>query len=432
MSAVVERLSTRLDEVEAKVRMHEQRYAGDSPLAFLAPDARKALGDRLRVLNLNFCKLAVDSLAERIRVAGFLVDGSSDAALWQTWREQEMESGSLQAITEALLCGRGFISVWGNSEGPVINAEAASQCLVERDPMTREVVRGFKRWTDSGKAHAILYEPDVITPYTSHSNVPEGGVVPSTGWVAGKAIPNPLGMVPLIQLTNRGRIADVLGVSEMDAIKDANDALTKTLVDSLVTSEYFARPRRWATGVEVEEDENGNAVDPFANSDRTWVVEDPGAKLGQFPTSDLAAYDGMTRTLLGQISALSGLPAHYLFADQQPSSGEEVRAKEISLVARAESKIVMLTHPLAHVARLAVAVRDGRDPRRVRAEVSWADPATRTLAQEADAVVKLAQGDRPVLPISEARARLGYSPEQVRQLERQDASEAALRMVSGL
>lgn len=431
MTATVERLSSRLDEVEAKVRLHEQRYSGDSPLAFLSPDAVDALGGRLRVLNLNFCKLAVDALAERIRVAGFIVDGSSDAALWQVWRDQEMEVGSLQAITEALMSGRGFISVWGNSEGPVINAESAAQCLVERDPMTREVVRGFKRWTADNRAHAIVYERDRVTPYTSQSSVPAGGVVPATGWIAGESMPNPLGVVPLVQLTNRGRISDVLGVSEMDAIKDVNDALTKTLADSLVTSEFFARPRRWATGIEVEEDENGNAVDPFANSDRTWLSEDPTSKFGQFPISDLGAYDSMTRTLLGQISALSGLPAHYLFSDQQPSSGEEVRAKEISLVARSESKITQFSHPLAQVARLAVAVRDGRDPRRIRAEVKWADPATRTLAQEADAVVKLATGDRPVLPIAEARARLGYSPEQVKALAQQEAADSALRLALG-
>jgi hypothetical protein len=61
-----------------------------------------------------------------------------------------------------------------------------------------------------------------------------------------------------------------------------------------------------------------------------------------------------------------------------------------------------------------VAVRDGRALRSIRAETVWADPATRTVAQEADAVTKLhAEG---ILPTEAALARLGYSPEQIEDL----------------
>ena len=36
-----------------------------------------------------------------------------------------------------------------------------------------------------------------------------------------------------------------------------------------------------------------------------------------------------------------------------------------------------------------LAVRDGRDPNMIETRVQWADAATRSVAQEADAVVKL-------------------------------------------
>jgi hypothetical protein len=426
-ASIVERLSSKLDTQAAKVRLHEQRYVGDSPIAFLSPESRAALGNRLSVLNLNYCKLAVDALAERIKVAGFIINGASDAALWQLWRDQEMEVGSLQAITDALMTGRGFISVWANDDGPLLNAEAPSQCLIERDPLSRAAVFAFKRWVEDGRGYSVLYERDQITTYATKANVTDPAVIPSTGWEAIRRTPNPLGAIPLVQLTNKGRTSDAYGVSEMDLIKDANDALVKVFVDQLTTSEAYSRPRRHVAGLQIQEDAEGNPIDPFANNDRTWIAEAPDTKFGQFSEADLAGYDVLTRSLLNQISSLSGLPAHYLLSDQQPTSGEEVRAKEISLVARAESKLVMFGHPLAQVAKLAVAVRDGKDTRTIRAEVSWSDPATRTLAQEADAIVKLSQGDRPVLPISEARARLGYSPEQIKALERSDGAEAAFR-----
>lgn len=427
MTVQIEKLSLELEERANRVRLHEQRYGGDSPISFLSAEARKNLS-RLTHLNLNLCRLAVDALAERIKPNGFTVDGSTDEALWRLWRGQEMEVGALQAVTDALMCGTGYVSVWGDGEGPLVNVEDPAQCLVRRDPMTRQPVLGFKRWADEGRGYCVVYGLDRVTSYGSKANVTDATAMPASGWEVIGSVPNPLGAIPLVQITNKGRINQPNGVSDMDAIKDANDALVKVFVDQLTTSEAYSRPRRWVTGLEISEDNDGVPVDPFAGSERTWMAEDPETKFGQFSESDLTGYDTLTRSLLGQISALSGLPAHYLFSDQQPSSGEEVRAKEISLVARAEAKIIAFTAPFSQVARLAVAVRDGRDPRKVLAEVSWADPATRTLAQEADAIVKLASGERPVLPLSEARRRLGYNAEQVKALERADAVETALRI----
>ena len=58
-----------------------------------------------------------------------------------------------------------------------------------------------------------------------------------------------------------------------------------------------------------------------------------------------------------------------------------------------------------------VAVSDGRDPQRVEARVQWADAATRSVAQEADAVVKLYQAG--LLPASYALRKLGYTDDEI-------------------
>ena len=58
-----------------------------------------------------------------------------------------------------------------------------------------------------------------------------------------------------------------------------------------------------------------------------------------------------------------------------------------------------------------LAVRDGRDPNMIETRVQWADAATRSVAQEADAVVKLFQSG--LLPASYALAKLGYSDDEV-------------------
>lgn len=430
----VARMSTRLDERISIVKTWDDRYAGNAPLTFLSPDSRKALGDRLHALSVNFCRLAVDSLVERLKVTGFVVNGKPDPLLWKQWREQGGPDELAKAITDSLVSGKGWLSVWGSAGVPSMAAEAPSTVIVETDPLTGKPVRGLKRWNASGRAHAVYYELDKVRVLRSASHVTEGNTIPADGWLVVSEVPNPLGLIPLFPLLNRGTTTDVHGVSEMSLIADLNDALTKVLVDAMVTSEDFAKPRRWATGLEVQEDEEGNAVDPFENvgPKKIYTSEDAATKFGQFDTSDLTSYNSLTDNLLSQISALSGLPAHYVFSKMSPSNGEEVRAKEISLVARAESKIQTLTLSVAQVAKAMVAVRDDSNPHNVSVEVVWADPATRTIAQEADSVSKLASGDRPILPMRQARQKLGYSLSEIAEMEKQDSAEAAMRLAVSL
>jgi hypothetical protein len=51
----------------------------------------------------------------------------------------------------------------------------------------------------------------------------------------------------------------------------------------------------------------------------------------------------------------------------------------------------------------------------------WRDPSTPTISSKADAVTKLASGDRPIVPVEQAREDLGYSPEQRKRMLEMDA-----------
>ena len=63
-----------------------------------------------------------------------------------------------------------------------------------------------------------------------------------------------------------------------------------------------------------------------------------------------------------------------------------------------------------------VAARTGADPESVDVAVTWADAATRSVAQEADAVVKLHAAG--LLPADYALARLGYTDDQIIEVRR--------------
>ena len=441
---VLEGLSRKLDETEPKLRDLDAYYRGEQPLSFLSPEAKKALGNRLRVLVANYPRLIIDAMSERLRVVGFTVDGQPANDIYRAWEYAGMEDGHQVAMTEALTLGRSFVTVWADGDGaPTISVESPHEVAVVRDPVTREVTAAAKRWREDGRARAMLFLPDRVYSYVSSARVPEGSTIPPEGWQHVKNWANPLGVVPMVPFTNRGRLLDLDGVSEMRDVLELTDAISKLLADLLVSSEYDSRPRRWATGIELREeerrdaqgnvvtDEDGDpvmdAVNPFADGpERIWQVEEPDAKLGQFPTADLSGYATAVDLLVSKISAVSGLPAHYLGVHgDQPASADAIRSAEASLVARCEARQRTFGPSWGQVAQLTAAVANGTRPRRV--EVVWADPSTRTEAQTADAVTKLVQAN--ILPTEAALARMGYSPQQVEVFRQMRLREALDRQV---
>ncbi|UUO03633.1 phage portal protein [Mycolicibacterium novocastrense] len=402
-----------LDAKQAQIALWDQYYRGEQPLAYLSPEAKAALGSRLGRMASNICRLAVVSLAERLRVNGFSGDGAEQ--VWEAWLRCDLDQLAAVAHREALALGRSHAIVWADPLGRArVSVESARQVAVQIDAGSRETVAAVKRWetlTPAGvpdQTIAVLYEPDRITRYTGKSSG-------ATAFTTVEVIDNPLGVVPVVTLRNSDRLLDD-GVSEMADLVPLVDGLNKTLADLLVGSEYYARPRRWATGLELEEapvlDAEGNdtgettVVNPIPEGDRTMVNEDPAGKFGSLPAADLAAYEAAVRVLTSQIGAVSALPAHYLgVLTQQPTSADALRAAEASLTARAEARQAMFGRAWEQVGRLVLAVENQRDPDEYQVRVRWADPATRSVAQEADAATKLhAEG---ILTTEEVRAELG-------------------------
>lgn len=396
-------LAQRLDESSARITELDRYYDGTQPLAFLAPEAKEALNNRLGRMASNIPRLAVTALAERLRVTGF-----TGADVWPDWIANDLDQTSGIAHREALALGSSYAIVWARGDGtPRVTIESARQVSVVTDPGSRHIVAALKRWETTATTEAVLYEADKITRLRADSI---GATI--TGFRTIETIPNPLGVVPVVRLRNGDRLLDD-GVSEIDDLKPLVDALNKSLADMMVTSEYVGRPRRWATGIELEDDpETGEAVNPIPEGNRAMISESPDAKFGQLGAADLAGYEASVRVILGQIMAVSALPAHYVgvFTDN-PASADALRASEASLTARAEARQATFGRSWEDVARLMVAVRTGTDPAGVDVRVTWADAATRSVAQEADAIVKLYAAG--LLPASVALARLGYTDDEI-------------------
>lgn len=432
-------LLARLDAAAPIIGRRDMYYRGRQPLRFLVDD----VSADLRGLNVNLCRVAVQALAERLRVTGFrvAVDGRDvSERAWELWRGSNMDMLLGSMIADALALGSSYLVVWVDSDGrPTVTGEKAELVAVERDPINGGVIAAVKRWqvTDAAgvvvEEHAVKYLPTRIVHLRKTADRGRYEFV--------SAVDNPLGVVPVVPLVNVDRVGDRAGYSVIDDLAPLVDALSKLLADMLTASEAVARPRRWATGVTLEDDEPGFTADdytdgftadaaplappagevppaadpdgvqsPFADDNRMMISEDPASKFGQLPGADLAGYKTAVELLMQQIRAVAALPAHMAgVSTTNPSTAEAMRASESSLTTRAESRIRVFDAPIQWAIRLLVAIDAGVPPARVSAEVLWADPSTASPAQAADAAVKLFQ--EGLLTRAEARQRVGLEPD---------------------
>ncbi|WP_418002161.1 phage portal protein [Mycobacterium sp. PDNC021] len=419
-----------LDAPQAEFARLNRYYAGTQDLAFLAPESKKALGDRFSRMATNLPRLAVTSLAERLRVNGF--DGPGD--VWADWTANDLDQYSDLAHREALTLGSSYAVVWADAGGsPRVSIESARQVAVLADPGSRQITSAVKRWHTRTTTEAALYLPDVV--YRLRADTPGAQ---STGFYVVDELENPLGVVPVVQLRNAERVPvgwntypDRLlefGHSEIADLVPLVDGINKLLADMLVAAEYTARPRRYATGIELVSmpvlDADGNPVldgngkpvmevqPPIQESWRMMWSEKPEAKFGTLPGASLDGYENAVNVLLGQVMAVSALPAHYvgIFTDN-PASADAIRSSEASLTARAEARQNAFGKGWEQVANLMTAIRTGGIPDEMECRVKWCDPATRSDAADADAVTKLFQAG--IISRAESLRRLGYTEDQI-------------------
>lgn len=380
-----------LDQIETRrgrLDPYRKAWTGEAPAAYLSTKSRDALDSRLTRLGVNFPRLVVSSLVDRMRVAGMRRFGQTEADndTWQLWQRAGLVAGSELVHTDRALYGCAYVTVWGHARDPrrpVAMLDSPRSAWAEVDPATGEVSRAVRRWTSGGRAHAIYLTPDKVTRWQATS--PEGLAWERTG----EAAENPWGEVPMVPFVRRGSTTDEGGTSAVADVLDLSAAIAKVLQDGMVTSEWHARPRRWATGLEIQEDEDGNPIDPFGDS-RLLQSEDPETRFGQLDPVRLDGYADLLAVLTQQVGALTGLPAHYLgLHGDQPPNADGVRAAETQMVSRAYSEMRQATSPWGRVAGWLRAISGGLPNVPDDSVPEWANPETRTPAQAADAAGKL-------------------------------------------
>ena len=430
----LEKIVRSLDEVRAgwllELVKNDKYLCGEQELRFLSEEMRKQFGHDVTELVLNFPELIVDAHNDRLDVVGFRFPGESSGnqELWDIWQANDMDEKSVMAHEDALGLSRAAVIVGADQDDPkmpIITVESAFDVSWKRAPRTGAVIAGYKRWVEDDKSEWMsLYEPDQSRVLTRESGV----------WRVVSADRHMMGRVPIVPLVNRPRTKRREGRSEFASVLGLSDAANKTATDMMQSVEYHAMPRRWAFGLKRSDfvDANGNSKGAWSFiKGRLWANENPNVKVGQFPESDLSNFHNTIKLLARLVAQLTGMPIDYLSFDSvNPPSADALRSAESRLVKRVERRQVSFGGSWEEVMRLALYVKDGGfSPDAMSLEAVWADPATPTIAQRYDAIVKAvttrgADG-RPLVPTEQGRIDLGYSPAQRLEMLRMEQEAVA-------
>ena len=413
-------------------------YSGDHPLARLTDKAKEGFQRLLKHSRSNYVGLVVDATAERIQVDGVRIGDAEigDAEAWRIWQANNLDADSDLLITEAVKVGRSFMLVAPNpadAKTPIVTGEDCTQAIVAYAPGgRRERAAGLKAWSDdwTGELMATVYLPDAI--YKFKAPKPVQGVVGNPKWeprqVDGEPwpAPNPLGVVPLIEMQNR---PDLLGgcMSEIEDVLDIQDRINKTLIDRMMAQEFSAFRQRWMTGYEVPTDDNGQPIEPFkAAVDRLWVIEDENVQVGEFQATDISPYLRAVEADVKDMAARTRTPSQYLLGAMVNISGDALKAAESGLVSKVKQRQRPFGEAIEEVVRLYLrAAGDDRDLSSI--ETIWHNPEFRTEGELVDALLKMSTLGVPHEALWE---RWGASQTEIAQW-REQRDQAADRIMGG-
>jgi len=417
---------------QADYRKYREYYDGDHTTR---------LTDRLREFlklneddefNVNVCPLVVDSLAERLTVTGFTA-GDQAETLWNWWNTNRMDGVQRVVHTAACRDADTYVIVeWNNDEKrPVFTHELACcdgiGVKVHYGQKRGVVDFASKRWrVEQGPGAGVerrmnLYYPDRIEKYISDDLINEGQ------WKLSEELPwkdsngQVLG-VPVFHFKNRDEGYNY-GLSELKSAVPLQDAINKTLVDLMLTADYYSFPQPYALGF----DPGGLKVGPGL-----WIWSgNREDKVGLLPSEDPAKLISLLDNLMLKVASVTKTPlTTFQLFGQVPAEGTQ-KQLEADLVAKARDRMTVFGNAWEDAMKMARRLNnafgdeqmDGAEP----INTTWADPETRNEVEHLNALG--IKREKLGIPLETLWAEAGYTPEQIEDMKNSDEYKSRLALM---
>lgn len=449
---LAERLHLRLLNRRPAIARLESYFAGDQALAFASKSWQTVHRGRYDNFADNWCGVVGRAAAERTELLGLRVGEDADvlspseAQLMRDWSANDGEAQSAQGFLSGAVTARSFATVWGDSnDEPLLRWEHSAQTIVDYDDMGQPTA-ALKCWEHDGSEHVTLYTADAVWKWTREApdepterpvwaaRLPE--VTGDDVW----PLPNPLGVVPVVEFPNRpilgtGPVSDIAGVIPMQ------NAVNLMWAYLFGAADYASMPARVVMGQEPPKmpvlDDKGNVVgekpvdrEALQEGRMLWLTGKE-TSIGQWDAAKLDVFTGVLHVMVKHLASQTRTPIHYIMGELGNVNGETLTATELPLAFKVREGHKHLTQPLREVFRRFALVRGNQaladECRSARFE--WANPETATDAQLADAALKDIQIGLPLETVLARRHRM--SPSEIADVMAKREAQAADPYLAG-
>lgn len=391
--------------------------------------------------NFNLCPIVVDALAERLKVTGFktgdTVEDPQGETLWDYWDGNDMDGQQGIVHTAAVRDGDTYVMVgWDNEKTqPKITHELACTggegVKVQYDPEDKsKIASASKRWVISGKRRRLnLYFEDHIEKYISNEGDFEGNYrpyldPPIPGQASGEELPGELGPcgwywwtdtgtqsgkplgVPVVHFKNKDQ-GYCVGQSDLKDVIPLQNALNKTVIDMLASTDVSAFRLLWATGVNKDD-----VFKVFPGA--VLKASDPNTRIGSIEGENPVSLIAVKDAFVTAIAQVTRTPISYFqTSGQRPAEGT-LKQEESGLVAKALKcqtdfgnsweKVMQMARRLANVYGGAGLDEDAS------IDCQWKEPQTRDELQH---LQTLEAKQRLGIPQEQIWAEMGYNAKEI-------------------
>ncbi|MCX5236228.1 phage portal protein [Streptomyces prunicolor] len=424
-SSLAKELLAILHRDEGRLRRIDRYVHGEHDDPYMPPQAddeyrllaRRAISNWMPLLiGTPAQALYVDGFRPGTTAAGLPQASSSTSPQWSHWQRSRMDARQAAVYRGALSFGHSFVLTEKTKRGVVSKGLSAKRtAALYEDPANDETpyaaltIVAKPKGDTPGKARMWDGKYEYPVTFKSRSDL-------DSVRVGGKKLHG----ASECPVTRFAASVDLEGrtVGVVEPMIALQNRINQTIFDLLVSQTYTSHEVRYATGMapplQMELiDENGNvtrdpaqAVDsrpklgpdgqpmPAAinhNARRFLFAEDPDVKFGSLPAGPIGSLIDSVDMSIRHLAAISQTPPHHLLGQIANLSAEALLAAETALSRKIAEFQSLFGEAWERVFRLAAEL-DGDTAAQddFHGEVQWRDMESRSLAQAADALGKLA------------------------------------------
>ncbi|MFE4451428.1 phage portal protein [Streptomyces sp. NPDC056796] len=411
-ASLAKQLLAILDRDEGRLQRIDNYNQGKHDDPYMPPQADDEYKLLARRAVSNWMPLLVGTPAQALYVDGFRPGAAGDglpqapassSSEWSHWQRSRLDARQAAIYRGALGFGHSFTLTEKTKKGVVTKGLSAMKtAALFEDPANDETpyaaltivrkpkgdVPGKARLWDGKREYAVTFKAKgdedsvrVLSKGTLHG----ASECPVTRFAAS------------IDLEGR-----TIGVIEpMMALQDR---INQTVFDTLVAQTYTSHEVRYATGMAPPIQRDPETGDPLLdasgnpipipinhNAKRFLFAEDPDVKFGSLPAGPISSLIDSIDMSIRHLAAVSQTPPHHLLGQIANLSAEALLAAETALSRKVTEFRNSFGESWERVFRLAAELEGNvTSADDFHGEVQWRDMESRSLAQAADALGKLA------------------------------------------